>query len=267
MADGCIIASRDGVGIIELARPDKYNCISLAMLDSILAGARAFEETDDIRVVLIRGQGRNFCVGADLVELKSLRQSASELKQFLELGNSALNLIESLSKPVVAAVQGYCLAGGLELALACDLVIASEDSQFGDQHAEFGLYPGWGGARRMARLFGPRRSFDLMATARRIDARTAEAWGLANQVVDNAEIEEESWRVCKMLSARSAVGLLEMKKAVLRESSRLPFDGGSNNIDISVNVIMGEDATEGIVAFEERRPPIFLGRSTEPTHD
>jgi len=267
MTDDCIATIKDGVGIIELARPNKFNCISPDMLGVILGAVQRFAVDPNVQVVLVRGQGRNFCVGADLNEVKALRDSPGNLRQFLELGSHTLDFIETLPKPVIAAVQGFCLAGGFELSLACDIVVAARGAKFGDQHAEFGLYPGWGGARRMVRLLGPRRSFDLMATAQRVDACTAGDWGLVTKVVDDEALADESWQFCQLLKTRSAAGLLEMKKAVLRTIYEGCQSDDSYDIEAGIRTITGADAAEGVAAFEQRRPPVFLSRIGERKND
>lgn len=257
MTDDCVARSEGGVGIIELARPNKLNCISEGVLRTVLYAVQKFEADPTVKALLICGRGKNFCAGADLAEVKALRSSPAALRQFLELGNHTLDFIESLGKPVVAAVQGFCLAGGFELALACDVVFAAESARFGDQHAEFGLYPGWGGARRMAQVLGPKRSFDLMASARRIDANEAAAWGLVSRVVPDEQLSEVATEYCRELTKKSSAGLREMKRATLRAMYQSGDKNEGSDIEAGVKIILSDDASEGIAAFEEKRPPLF----------
>ena len=163
-----VLALRDeSVGIIELARPDKFNCLSFAVHEGLGHALTEFERSGSgVRVILLRAQGKQFCTGADLEEVRELRRNAERLAGFMTLGHAVLRRFEASTLPVVAACQGLCLAGGLELMLACDVVFASRDARFGDQHAQFGLVPGWGGSQRLPRLVGLRRSLDLFYSAR-----------------------------------------------------------------------------------------------------
>ncbi len=172
-----------GVGIIELARPDKFNCLSLEVCQGLGAALDRFEAPgSDVRALLVRAQGPHFCTGADLQQVKGLRHNAQELAGFMAAGHRVLRRLEASALPVVAACQGLSLAGGLELMLACDVVFAARDARFGDQHAQFGLIPGWGGSQRLPRLIGLRRALDLFYSARWLSADDARAIGLVNHV-------------------------------------------------------------------------------------
>jgi len=253
-----VVASRhDKVGIIELARPQVFNCLSMAAFRQIDAARQAFEADAGVRVILVRAQGRNFCTGADLDDVKSRLQDAQALRAFIAGGHAMLSAFEASRLPVVAAVQGLCLAGGIELALACDVVFAARSARFGDQHAQFGLVPGWGGTQRLPRAIGLRRALDLMLSARWIDAAAALDWGIANYVADDDKLNDEAMAYCTTLASRSAAGLALMKR-LARDGAQMTLqDALALEVDAVVDALRSADVAEGLSAFEARRKPVF----------
>ena len=254
-----VVASRDDtVGIVELARPDKFNCLSVAVHRGIAAAFDDFERPGSgIRSVLMRAQGKHFCTGADLEDVRGKRERPEELAEFISLGHEVLRRLESSPLPVVAACQGLCLAGGLELMLACDVVFAARDARFGDQHAQFGLVPGWGGTQRLPRLIGMRRALDLFYSARWIDAATAQQWGLVNHVVDADRLGAEALAYCHAVNGRSKGGLATMKR-LAREGIEGSLDAGLTvEEQQATDALLVDDVGEGLAAFAERRKPNF----------
>jgi len=254
-----VIASRDeSVGIIELARPDKFNCLSFAVHEGLGHALTEFERPGSgVRSILLRAQGKQFCTGADLEEVRVLRQNAEQLAGFMTLGHAVLRRFEASTLPVVAACQGLCLAGGLELMLACDVVFAARDARFGDQHAQFGLVPGWGGSQRLPRLVGLRRALDLFYSARWIDAATAQQWGLVNHVVEPEQLWADALVYCKAIGTRSRGGLATMKR-LARAGLEDTLDAGlSIEESQAPSAILSADVGEGLEAFLARRKPNF----------
>lgn len=253
-----ITASRAGsVGVIELARPKSFNCLSVGMFEEIVQALRSFEADATVRTLLIQAQGRNFCTGADLGEVKARRESAADLDAFLRRGHEALRALESSRLPVLGLVQGLCLAGGLELMLACDVVFADPGARFGDQHAQFGLAPGWGGSQRLPRAIGLRRAMDLFLGVRWIDAPTALSWGLVNYVCEEGALAREAMEYATKLGERSSGGLALMKRIArkgldLDLSTALEFE-----IAEVAEPLRSAQVAEGIAAFEEKRKPVF----------
>ncbi|MGF7160362.1 enoyl-CoA hydratase [Rhodoligotrophos appendicifer] len=247
----------DGVGLITLARPDKLNCLSSAMLEGLAAALDRFEAEPAVRAILICAQGKHFCAGADLEEVKGLRQDPVALEAFFRRGHELLCRFEASDLPVVAAVQGACLAGGLELVLASDVVFAAETASFGDQHAQYGLFPGWGATQRLPRLIGMRRALDLMFTAGRLDARKAESWGLVNHVTDADKLQAEAMAYCAGFSHRSRSAIAAMKRVSRTGAEGTLTDGLESEIKAALTLVMGDDVGEGIRAFEDRRAPQF----------
>jgi len=253
----CVL-QQDGVGIIELARPDKFNCLSIAMHVGLQAAMDRFERADSgVRAVLVRAQGRNFCTGADLDEVLSLRIDEQHVRRFIGPAHRALRRLEASPLPVVAACQGLALAGGLELMMACDVAFAARSARFGDQHAQFGLLPGFGGSQRLPRIVSLRRAMDLFVSARWIDAETALQWGLVNQVVEDGELWAAALDYCTALASRSRTGLATMKR-LARSGLEGSLDAGLRMEEEQVIAgLLGPDVTEGLAAFGARRKPRF----------
>jgi enoyl-CoA hydratase/carnithine racemase len=249
---------QDGVGMIELSRPAVFNCLSQQMLSGI-ADAIATFERDGARVVLVTASGRNFCTGAALDEVEAVRGGEAELRDYLALGHSVLCRLEASPLPVIAAVQGLCLAGGIELVLACDVVFAAEDARFGDQHAAFGLIPGWGGSQRLTRTIGMRRALDLMYSARWIDAPTAMQWGLVNHLAPAARLRDDALAYARQLAARSRTGLAAIKRLGRHagDAGQSLSDGLRLEREEAMHILTGIDISEGLAAFRERRVPNF----------
>lgn len=254
-----LVVTRAGaVGVLELARPDQFNCLSTAAFTALDASLDDFEKPGSgVRAVLIRAQGKHFCTGADLEEFKRLRRDPREIEQFLGLGHKVLSRLESSDLPVVAACQGLALAGGSELMLACDVVFASSDFRIGDQHAQYGLLPGWGGSQRFPRVVGLRRSLDMLFSARWIDAQTALQWGLVNYVVEPDKLVEAAMTYCTTLATRSRAGLASLKRLVRGGLDRSLQEALRFEQQLVERELMNDDVTEGLAAFEARRPPVF----------
>lgn len=257
MSAPVITMVEDGVGIIELNRPDKFNCLSLAAHEVIHAACEAFEADGSVRAILVRARGEHFCTGADLQEITETLGDPAALDRFIGFGHAAMMRLEASPLPVVVAVHGLCLAGGLELMLAADICFAGQGARFGDQHARFGLVPGWGASQRLPRAIGMRRALDLMYSARWMDADEAQRVGLVNYVVPDEELHGEAMKYCRELTKRSRVGLSEMKR-LAREGADLPIAQSMKlECDAAVRYLQGNDAAEGIAAFRERRKPSF----------
>lgn len=250
------VSRHDAVAVLELARPDKFNCLNRALHQAIEAALDAAEADPTCRALLIGAQGKHFCTGADLAEVQTLR-AAGRFDEFIALGHRVLCRLEASPLPVVIAVQGLCLAGGLELALAGDVILAAEGAKLGDQHAQFGLVPGWGGSQRLPRRVGLTRALDLMFSARWLAANEAQDWGLVAQVVPDAELRERALDYCTTLAARSRPGLAMMKR-LAREGSDLSLaDALALEQRLTLETMSGPDVEEGLAAFAQRRTPRF----------
>lgn len=254
----CLNASIAGqVGIIEIARPDVFNALSIGVLEAIAEALSAFEAESSVRAILIRTQGKNFCTGADLGEVRDALATPERTEQFLRRGHEVMTRLENSGLPVVVAVQGLALAGGVELLLAGDIAFAARSARFGDQHGQFGLIPGWGGSQRLPRVVGLRRSLDLFLGVRWIDADTAIGWGLVNYVVDDDRLHEEALAYCNRLAQRSRGGLAAMKR-LARQGLELDLHDALELEIAEASVLLpGADVAEGLSAFAQRRTPQF----------
>ena len=255
---GPVLCDIDGrVGIATLNRPDRFNCASSGLVDGLRDALDMFERNAGVQAMLIRANGPQFCTGADLDEVLAARQDRKALHRFIANGHDLLRRLESSSLPVVCAVQGLALAGGLEILLACDVAFAATKARIGDQHAQFGLVPGWGGTQRAARLIGLRRALDLMFSARWLSADEAERIGLINRVVPDEDLEQAALAYCHDLGRRNPEGLALMKR-LAREGSDLALaDGLALEEREVVEALLSDNVGEGLAAFQERRDPQF----------
>jgi enoyl-CoA hydratase/carnithine racemase len=189
--------------------------MSLQLLDLFEDALDAIEDGKDVRAVLIRANGKHFCTGADIdIVLDCVRQGPAAIERWIRRGQVLFERIERLPLPVVAALNGLCLAGGLELLLACDIVIAAESARIGDQHVNFGFLPAWGASERLPGLIGPRRALDLMYSGRMLSSSEAREWGLVSRIVPDELLQEQAFAYCEELTTRSRSGLWAMKRMV-----------------------------------------------------
>jgi enoyl-CoA hydratase/carnithine racemase len=242
------------VGRVMLNRPAVLNALDYTTVQEL---ERAVQElAGATRVIIVQGAGDHFCAGADLRyvadNLGSLR-----LRQFIEQLNRAFFSIELAPVPVIAAVQGYALAGGFELTQACDIVIVSEDAAIGDQHANYGLIPGGGGSQRLPRLIGRQRALSLLLTGDRLSGTEAAQWGLAYRAVAAPRLEEEALALAGTLAEKSLDGLRNMKRLVNEGMSRPLGEAISFEVETFLQFVTGQDSQEGLTAFRERRRPKF----------
>jgi len=257
-AEAPVLVGRDGaVGRMTLNRPDKFNCLNGAMWRLIGDAFAGFEADRSVRAVLIDARGTHFCTGADLNEVVERRAEAARVAEFNAFGHDVLRRFEASRLPVVVAVQGLALAGGLELMLGCDVAIAAETAQFGDQHARYGLPPGWGSTQRLPRIVGPRRALDLLLSARWIDAATAERWGLVNLVAPDAELGRTALDYTARVARGNPDGLGFMKR-MARQGLAMSLPHGLALEEAAVvRELMTENVAEGLAAFRARREPNF----------
>jgi enoyl-CoA hydratase/carnithine racemase len=217
------------------------------------------EADREIRVVIITGTGRAFCSGADLKAIQPSLAKASSTVEFLEGCHKALNAVDNCSKPVIAAVNGLALAGGLELVEACDIVIVAETARLGDQHASRGLVPGGGGTQRLIRQMPFRKAMELLLTGDWISAREAEAYGLVNKVVPDDKLQEAANEMAEKLAKRSPMASKTIKMLAKRGIETDLSTALKMEIAGVAQHFFTDDAREGIQSFMERREPNFTG--------
>ena len=255
-----LLSSENDVGVITLNRPDQFNCLTLSVHQAIDQALMGFERNAEIGSVLIVAEGKNFCTGADLKEFNGIRNDAKKLDDFIQTGISTLAHMEASPLPIVVAVHGLCLAGGLELMMAADVVFAGEGARFGDQHSHFGLLPGWGGSQRLPRLVGKRVAMDLLFSSRWLSSSEALQVGLANYVVDDEGLKEAAFKYCRRLNEKSPTGLAVMKQMINDGIEKELNEAIAMESEYAVASFQSDDVNEGLSAFLEKRRPIYNKR-------
>jgi enoyl-CoA hydratase len=254
-----LVEDANGVRWLTINRPSKLNALNrevLAELDAAVSGAAAAPEA---RALVITGAGEKaFVAGADIAEFTAL--SAAGAEALALRGQRLFDRLTSLGKPVIAAVNGFALGGGCELALACHLRVASSNASFGQPEVKLGLIPGYGGTQRLPRLVGQGRALELLLTGGTVDAATALAWGLVNRVVEPGSLRQSVQQLAERILAASPVAVTRCLAAV-RGGAELPLERALAVEATQFGLCFtSEDAREGTAAFLEKRPPAFSGR-------
>ena len=255
-----IFAAKNGVGRIIINRPDKRNALSLAIRKRLKEVLRAVNEDEAIRVLIITGAGEEaFVAGADLNELKDF--NALQMLEYLETyGQKLYTEFERLPIPTIALIKGYCLGGGCELAMACDIRIASPNAKFGLPELRYGVIPGGGGTQRLVRLVGLGRAKELILTGNIINAREAERIGLINRVVPRNRIEKHVETLTDTIISQGPIAV-KMAKMAMNLSVQGPMDMGLKIEALSEAVCYStQDKKEGLNAFLEKRKPHFTNK-------
>ncbi len=247
----------DGVALLTIDRQDKLNAISPQVTEEI--GQALLEiESEAPRAIIVTGAGeRAFVAGADISEMNSM--TPLEAKRFAEIGHAAMALLDRSTVPTIAAVNGFALGGGCELALACDIRIAAENALFGFPEVGLGILPGMGGTQRLPRLVGPALAKELIFSARRIDAAEAKEIGLVNRVVAQGEALNAARELAAKISANGPVAVRHAKAAANKAFDVDLISGLEYEADQFALLFATEDAREGMGAFVEKRKPQFKG--------
>ena len=253
-----LVERRGRVAVITINRPDKMNALNIRTREEGAAALDELRDDEEVRVVVITGAGpKSFVAGADISEFAG--RTAVTQREVM-LGRSLFTAVDTFPKPIIAMVNGYCFGGGCELAMACDLRVASETAVFGQPEINLGIIPGGGGTQRLARLVGETKAMELILTGDRIDAQTAFRLGLVNLVVPAADLEAKTMELAARIAEKSPVAL-RMAKESVKTASRANLDEGlRREIDLFAICFSSEDKDEGVRAFMEKRPAEFKGR-------
>lgn len=247
----------DGHARLTFNRPDKHNPLDGELLETLSATLSRLEKDTSVKVVTLQGAGKSFCAGADLKFFLGILHDAPALNAYIRKFKTTMGQLAHFPVPVIAAVHGYVLAGGLETMLSCDLTLAAEDTRIGDQHINFGLLPGGGGSQRLPRLLGMRKAKELMFLGSRISGAEAEARGLVNRAVPAAELNTALAEWVDILREKSRNALITMKEMVSATDSMSLATGLDFEEALNLNYTRLDDLHEGLKAFQEKRKPQF----------
>ena len=246
-----------GIARVVLNRPAQLNAISPSLLEDLDRVCDEVERNSAVRAMTLTAAGRAFCAGADLKAVRELSPDPVKWNEFMRLWHRVFNRLEALPVPVVAGVHGFALAGGLELALVVDLVVADESARLGDQHANFGLVAGGGGSQRLPRLIGARRAKELMLLGGWLSAAQSLEWGLVNRVAPAGRLEAEVDELATALAAGSGSANRTVKALVARAFDTELAEGLELERRLVAEHMRSADAAEGLRAFAEKRKPVF----------
>jgi enoyl-CoA hydratase len=254
---------REGAAVwLRLQRPAAMNAIGTDLLDELNLALEAIEADESVRVVVLTGTGRAFCAGADL---KALANAAGEVDprqvvEFVAYASRTIERLAALAQPVIAGVNGLALAGGLELLLASDIVVASSAARIGDAHSNYGLIPGGGGSVRLARVVGTHMAKYLAFTGSHFPASSPVLAGLVSEIVDPEELESRLSELVTTLADKSPLGLRRMKRLINDAPDQSLRDALAAEQQALAEQCRSEDFAEGIAAFAARRAPVYPGR-------
>jgi enoyl-CoA hydratase len=248
----------DGIGTLTIHRPDKLNALNSATIDELDRAIVAMGSDPQVAGIIVTGAGRAFVAGADIAELAALDTGGA--RELSRRGQEVFSRFESSHKPVIAAINGFALGGGCELAMACHIRIAADIAKFGQPEVKLGLIPGYGGTQRLTRLVGPGHAAELLLTGEIIDANEAARIGLVNRVVPAADLMSTAEALVRQMSANAPLAQARILDAIRRAAdapSSALYDLEASGFTILAGT---EDAREGTAAFLEKRAPRFTGR-------
>jgi len=254
-----IYEKSEGIAIITLNRPEVLNTFSKELIDEVLQVLEDVKNDESVRVVVLTGAGEKaFSAGADIKAMKGM--NALRARELSLMGEKLCGSLENLQKPVIAAINGYAVGGGLEVAMACDFRIASENARMGQTEINIGFIPGWGGTQRLTRLVGKTKAKELVFTGKMIDAETAEQLGILNAVVQADKFKETVRQYAAELAAKAPVAL-RVAKALINKGADISLDSALALEREGFSAVAStEDLQEGVAAFTEKRKPTFKGK-------
>ncbi|MEF9921870.1 MAG: enoyl-CoA hydratase-related protein [Anaerovoracaceae bacterium] len=250
--------TKEQIGYVTINRPQAMNALNVEVLSELFDVFTAIEKDDQVRVVILTGEGKAFVAGADIAEMSKL--NALEGRNMMISGHKVMNLIEAIEKPVIAAVNGFALGGGCELSLACDIRIASEKAKFGQPEVGLGIIPGFGGTQRLARLVGKGMAKYLILTAEVVPAAEAYRIGLVEKVVAPEELLEAAEKVAKTIISKAPIAIATAKSAINNGYDMDMKSASKFEIETFTAAFGSDDKAEGMAAFLEKRPAVFKNK-------
>jgi enoyl-CoA hydratase len=251
-----LVETRGKVGLVTLNRPKAMNALNSTVLGELLAACRSFEADGEIGAIVITGSEKAFAAGADIKEMQSKTFVEAYMQDFF----SGWEDFTRIRKPIIAAVSGYALGGGCELAMMCDFIIAGDNARFGQPEITLGVMPGMGGSQRLTRFVGKAKAMDMCLTGRMMDATEAERAGLVSRVVASGDLLEEALAAGAKIAAFSLPAVMMAKEAVNRAYETTLSEGLRFERRLFHSLFALEDQKEGMAAFTEKRKPNFVNR-------
>ncbi|MBB5912797.1 enoyl-CoA hydratase [Nocardia transvalensis] len=257
-ASTVLVTRRGRTAVLTLNRPDRLNAVSEQLYRDLIAALEAADDDPETRCVILTGAGRAFCVGADLKAHATGTHTPADRERYAQLGQQACRRIQTMSTPVVAAVNGYALGAGAELAVSADFLVIAAEARMGFPEVSIGTFVGGGITHRLPRLVGLRRATDLLILGERFTGAQAYEWGLAHSAVATGSLPDAAAALADSLAAKAPLALARMKAALRRDDSlEAALDSEPRDL---LALMATEDWAEGVAAFADRRDPIFRGR-------
>lgn len=250
---------KDSIAVVTINRPDKMNALNSVVMNELKEVFTQLKDNDSVSVIILTGSGQKaFVAGADISELNKLNMIQG--KEFSEKGQAVFNLIEQMNKPVIAAVNGFALGGGCELALSCHIRIASDNAKFGQPEVNLGIIPGYGGTQRLTRLINSGRAMEYILTGDMIDSAEALRIGLVNRVFSQAELLDKAFEMANKIASKAQQAIRLAVKAVNICDEVSAAEGQNYEASLFALCCGTEDVKEGTAAFLEKRKPAFKNR-------
>lgn len=256
MTDFILTRIEDHVAVLTLNRPDKLNALSVDLMDQLIVAMEGYDKDPNVYVMVLAGSEKAFAAGADIGDMAE----ASFLDMYERNNLGRWLRIKAIRKPVIAAVSGFCLGGGCELAMHCDIIVASESAKFGQPEINIGVIPGAGGTQRLTRAIGKFKAMEMILSGRFMSAQEAFAAGLVSRVVSTEQFLAETLKLAQEIAKKSPIGLRLAKEAVNKAEEMSLSEGLEFERKLFYSLFATKDQKEGMKAFLEKRPPKFEGK-------
>lgn len=249
----------ENIGWLKINRPESLNALNSEVVESLENSLRDLEHDEEVKVVVITGAGEKaFVAGGDIREMAAMGPLAA--RAFSRKGQQMIEFIQKMSKPVIAAVNGYALGGGLELALACDFIYASEKAKLGLTEVTLGVIPGFGGTQTLPRLIGPNKARELIFSGKVLSAQQAKEWGMVNEVFSNEDLKARVMEIARAIAQNGIMAVASAKDAIVNGANMGKEDGLRYESAMFATLFATEDQKEGMQAFINKRKAVYTGR-------